>query len=81
MTKSEMGYLDVGLMGPLLLFLNQYFNSFLPEYCVLWIAMIWCTLDLMRYCSQVYVLYLLTIFPSVLNCQEKHSDMELLTIG
>lgn len=53
MTKSEMGYLDVGLMGPLLLFLNQYFNSFLPEYCVLWIAMIWCTLDLMRYCSQV----------------------------
>ncbi len=53
MTKSEMGYLDAGLMGPLLLFLNQYFNSFLPEYCVLWIAMIWCTLDLMRYCSQV----------------------------
>ncbi|KAG4068222.1 hypothetical protein HA402_008863 [Bradysia odoriphaga] len=53
MTKSEMGYLDAGLMGPLLLFLNQYFNCFLPEYCVLWIAMIWCTLDLMRYCSQV----------------------------
>lgn len=53
MTKSEMGYLDAGLMGPLLLFLNQYFNYFLPEYCVLWIAMIWCTMDLMRYCSQV----------------------------
>lgn len=53
MTKSEMGYLDAGLMGPLLLFLNQYFNCFLPEYCVLWIAMIWCTYDLMRYCSQV----------------------------
>ncbi|KAJ6645749.1 Choline/ethanolaminephosphotransferase 1 [Pseudolycoriella hygida] len=53
MTKSEMGYLDAGLIGPLLLFLNQYFNSFFSEYCVLWIAMIWCTWDLMRYCSQV----------------------------
>uniref|UniRef100_A0A182T937 Uncharacterized protein n=1 Tax=Anopheles maculatus TaxID=74869 RepID=A0A182T937_9DIPT len=35
MTKSEMEYLDWGLIGPLCLFLNQYFNSFLPEYYVL----------------------------------------------
>lgn len=53
MTKSELEYLDWGLLGPLLLFLNQYFNYFLPEYFVLWVAMIWCTFDLMRYCSQV----------------------------
>lgn len=53
MTKSEMEYFDWGLMGPLFLFLNQYFNNFFPEYYVLWGAMIWCTFDLCRYCSQV----------------------------
>uniref|UniRef100_A0A1Q3FUW0 diacylglycerol cholinephosphotransferase n=1 Tax=Culex tarsalis TaxID=7177 RepID=A0A1Q3FUW0_CULTA len=53
MTKSEMEYLDWGLIGPLCLFLNQYFNCFLSEYWVLWFAMIWCTVDLVRYCGQV----------------------------
>ncbi|XP_065083472.1 cholinephosphotransferase 1 isoform X4 [Ochlerotatus camptorhynchus] len=53
MTKSEMEYLDWGLIGPLCLFLNQYFNSFLPEYYVLWFAMLWCSVDLVRYCGQV----------------------------
>ncbi|XP_049294119.1 cholinephosphotransferase 1 isoform X3 [Anopheles funestus] len=53
MTKSEMEYLDWGLIGPLCLFLNQYFNSFLPEYYVLWFCLLWCTIDLIRYCGQV----------------------------
>ncbi|XP_055537151.1 cholinephosphotransferase 1 isoform X2 [Wyeomyia smithii] len=53
MTKSEMEYLDWGLIGPLCLFLNQYFNSFLPEYYILWFAMLWCSVDLIRYCGQV----------------------------
>lgn len=53
MTKSEMDYWDWGLLGPSFLFLNQYFNCFLPEHWVLWIAFIWGTVDLMRYCSQV----------------------------
>ncbi|XP_052563270.1 cholinephosphotransferase 1 isoform X1 [Culex pipiens pallens] len=53
MTKSEMEYLDWGLIGPLCLFLNQYFNCFLSEYWVLWFAMLWCTFDLIRYCGQV----------------------------
>jgi len=53
MTKSEMEYLDWGLIGPACLFLNQYFNNFLPEYLVLWLCLIWCTIDLCRYCSQV----------------------------
>lgn len=53
MTKSEMGYTDYGHIGPLLLFLNQYFNNFLPEIWVLYIALIWCTYDLLVYCSQV----------------------------
>ncbi|XP_035898455.1 cholinephosphotransferase 1 isoform X6 [Anopheles stephensi] len=53
MTKSELEYLDWGLIGPLCLFLNQYFNSFLPEYYVLWFCLLWCTIDLIRYCGQV----------------------------
>uniref|UniRef100_U5ESN6 diacylglycerol cholinephosphotransferase n=1 Tax=Corethrella appendiculata TaxID=1370023 RepID=U5ESN6_9DIPT len=53
MTKSEMEYLDWGLIGPLCLFLNQYFNNFLPEYLILWFAMLWCSVDLIRYCGQV----------------------------
>ncbi|XP_058464935.1 cholinephosphotransferase 1 isoform X2 [Malaya genurostris] len=53
MTKSEMEYLDWGLIGPLCLFLNQYFNSFLQEYYLLWFAMLWCSIDLVRYCGQV----------------------------
>lgn len=40
MTKSEMDYTDSSLVGPLLLFLNQYFNTFFNEYYVLWVCMV-----------------------------------------
>lgn len=53
MSKAEMNYLDSGLMGPLILFLNQYFNEFIGEYYVLWAAFLWCTFDVCYYSSQV----------------------------
>ncbi|GBP07524.1 hypothetical protein EVAR_4866_1 [Eumeta japonica] len=53
MTKSEMEYLDWSLLGPAMLFLNQYFNNALPEYYVLWLCMIWVCVDLVRYCGQI----------------------------
>ncbi|XP_063973007.1 choline/ethanolaminephosphotransferase 1 isoform X1 [Diachasmimorpha longicaudata] len=53
MTKSEMKYLDTALIGPCMLFLNQYFNFFVKEYYVLWLCFIWVTFDFIRYCSQV----------------------------
>ncbi|XP_034476561.1 cholinephosphotransferase 1 isoform X2 [Drosophila innubila] len=53
MTKAEMEYLDWSLLGPTLLFLNQYFNCILPEIWLLWFALAWGTQDLLRYCSQV----------------------------
>lgn len=53
MSKSEMNLLDSGLFGPLILFLNQYFNEFFNEYYVLWLAFIWCSYDLVGYCSTV----------------------------
>lgn len=40
MTKSELHLPDTAFIGPGLLFLNQYFNSFIDEYVVLWIAMV-----------------------------------------
>lgn len=40
MTKSELYLPDTAFIGPGLLFLNQYFNSFIDEYIVLWIAMV-----------------------------------------
>lgn len=53
MTKSEMDYTDVSLLGPTMLFLNQYFNTFITEHYVLWLCLIWVTIDLIRYCMQI----------------------------
>lgn len=53
MSKSEMNYLDSGLLGPLILFLNQYFNEFISEYLVLIIAFVWISFDLCWYCAHV----------------------------
>jgi hypothetical protein len=53
MSRSEMNYLDSGLTGPLILFLNQYFNEFINEYYVLWVSLTWCTFDLCWYCMNV----------------------------
>lgn len=40
MTKSELYLQDTVFIGPGLLFLDQYFNNFVDEYIVLWIAMV-----------------------------------------
>ncbi|KAJ7425727.1 Choline/ethanolaminephosphotransferase 1 [Willisornis vidua] len=53
MTKSEMFLYDTAFIGPALLFLDQYFNSFIDEYIVLWIALVLSLLDLLRYCVSV----------------------------
>ncbi|CAF91563.1 unnamed protein product, partial [Tetraodon nigroviridis] len=53
MTKSEMHLHDLVFLGPGLLFLDQYFNSFIDEYLVLWIALVISFFDLVRYCVSV----------------------------
>ncbi|XP_014228033.1 cholinephosphotransferase 1 isoform X1 [Trichogramma pretiosum] len=53
MSKSEMQYLDSALLGPAMLFLNQYFNFFIKEYIVLWLCFIWATVDLLWYSAKV----------------------------
>ncbi|KAF5901654.1 cholinephosphotransferase 1 [Clarias magur] len=53
MTRSELHLSDTAFIGPSLLFLNQYFNSFINELTVLWIALILSVVDLTRYCTGV----------------------------
>ncbi|KAJ8261995.1 hypothetical protein GJAV_G00160900 [Gymnothorax javanicus] len=53
MTKSELHLPDTAFIGPGLLFLNQYFNSFINEYFVLWTALLLSLVDLTRYCTGV----------------------------
>lgn len=50
MTKSEMEYFDSILIGPGMLFLNQYFNTFINEYIVLWLCLVYSLADLLHYC-------------------------------
>ncbi|GAB6033220.1 hypothetical protein CHUAL_012823 [Chamberlinius hualienensis] len=57
MTKSEMDYLDPVLVGPGMLFLNQYFNTAINEHIILWLCLLWVIFDLIRYstvvCNQI----------------------------
>ncbi|XP_072727785.1 cholinephosphotransferase 1 isoform X6 [Ciconia boyciana] len=53
MTKSEICLQDTAFIGPGLLFLDQYFNSFVDEYIVLWIALFVSLFDMLRYATGV----------------------------
>ncbi|KAK3585400.1 hypothetical protein CHS0354_020112 [Potamilus streckersoni] len=53
MTKSTLSVWDSSLYGPAALFLNQYFNSIIPEYYLLWACFVYATYDLLRYSIRV----------------------------
>ena len=53
MCKGEISHRDATMLAPLVLFLNQYFNTFISEGPLLYLALVWVTLDLMWYCSKV----------------------------
>ncbi|XP_060577336.1 choline/ethanolaminephosphotransferase 1-like [Ruditapes philippinarum] len=53
MTKSEMPLLDWSLLGPMMLFMNQYFNSKFPEYFLLWIVCIYSVQNWIMYSLRV----------------------------
>ncbi|XP_026550812.1 cholinephosphotransferase 1 isoform X1 [Notechis scutatus] len=55
MTKSEILLQDIAFIGPGLLFLNQYFNCFIDEYIVLWIALFISLFDLLRYFTGICI--------------------------
>ncbi|NWS42892.1 CHPT1 Cholinephosphotransferase, partial [Probosciger aterrimus] len=53
MTKSKICLQDTAYIGPGLLVLDQYFNSFIDEYIVLWIALFISLFDMLRYATGV----------------------------
>lgn len=55
MCKSEIHHRDPALLAPVLLFLNQYFDSFLSEYWLLALGFVWVLWDLVSYCCKVCV--------------------------
>ena len=53
MCKGEITHRDASMLAPLLLILNQYFNTVLPEVFLLYISLVWVTIDLVWYSSKV----------------------------
>ncbi|XP_077560965.1 cholinephosphotransferase 1-like isoform X5 [Haemaphysalis longicornis] len=57
MCRSEMDYMDSALLGPGMLFLNQYFNTFINEYAILLVCLVYSVADLLHYsvivCNQI----------------------------
>ncbi|XP_027011017.1 choline/ethanolaminephosphotransferase 1a [Tachysurus fulvidraco] len=53
MTKCEMQRSDSAFIAPLLLVINQYFNSFISEHFLLWGALVFSACDLVCYCTGV----------------------------
>ncbi|XP_068163611.1 cholinephosphotransferase 1-like [Antennarius striatus] len=49
MTKSTFPLVDTSFIGPILLFLNQCFDSFIDEHILLWIVLVFSSLDLAVY--------------------------------
>merc|ERR1719342_749641 len=41
MCKGEITHRDASLFAPMLLILNQYFNSFIPEIYILYASLLW----------------------------------------
>jgi len=91
MTKSEMEYLDMSLLGPFILFMNQYFNCVVREDRLLWLSLILVTIELVRYSKKVCLeiceslnIYLFSIDVSELTITNKKletakpPDLEIL---
>ncbi|XP_043202270.1 cholinephosphotransferase 1-like isoform X2 [Amphibalanus amphitrite] len=53
MTRSELEYSDSSMIGPAMLFLNQYFNTYFQEYYVLWVCLIWGLVDFLDYWRKI----------------------------
>nr|XP_036863031.1 cholinephosphotransferase 1 isoform X6 [Manis javanica] len=80
MTKSELYLQDTVFFGPGLLFLDQYFNNFIDEYVVLWIAMVISSFDMIMYfstlCLQISRHLHLKIFKT--SCHEAPEKVQVV---
>ncbi|XP_015925446.1 choline/ethanolaminephosphotransferase 1 isoform X2 [Parasteatoda tepidariorum] len=86
MTKSEIEKLDSILVGPGMLFLNQYFNTFIDEYIVLWICLAYSVANFLHYssivcmqiCSHLHI-QLFTIVPQTGSLPEANTENQFLS--
>jgi len=53
MCKGEITHRDASMLSPLLLIMNQYFNTVIPEIYILYFSLLWVLVDLVWYCSRV----------------------------
>jgi len=53
MCKGEISHRDAAMLAPLLLIVNQYFNTIISEAFLLYVSMVWVVLDLVWYCAKV----------------------------
>lgn len=81
MSKSEIFLQDTAFIGPGLLFLDQYFNSFIDEQIVIWIALIISVFDFLRYsvglCIQIadhLNIHIFSLTPQAPEQVENHHD-------
>ncbi|XP_030872484.1 cholinephosphotransferase 1 isoform X1 [Gorilla gorilla gorilla] len=81
MTKSELYLQDTVFLGPGLLFLDQYFNNFIDEYVVLWMAMVISSFDMVIYfsalCLQISRHLHLNIFKTA--CHQAPEQVQVLS--
>jgi len=55
MCKGEINISDASMFAPLMLFLNQYFDTLFPESSLLYLCMAWVVVDLTWYCYSVCI--------------------------
>ncbi|PIK33476.1 putative cholinephosphotransferase 1, partial [Apostichopus japonicus] len=83
MTKSSMDLWDVAFLGPGFLLLDQYLDSFFPEKYILYLFLIWNTLDLIRYstsiCNQICKHLNIYCFDIVTKRPSNHSNSQVTT--
>lgn len=60
MTKSEMDYMDSSLLGPFLMFMNQYFNTPVAEHYLLYFSLV--SRKNFKDHSDIIIIYLLMIY-------------------
>jgi len=53
MCKGEITHRDASMLAPLILILNQYFNTVIPEIFLLYVSLFWVSLDLIWYSGKV----------------------------
>jgi len=53
MCKGEITHRDASMLAPLLLIINQYFNTVIPEIYILYASLLWVGVDLVWYSCQV----------------------------